>query len=293
YEAEDFVTSEGGFDGLITSMDALLLPSPVVCVAIPAPPLLLDILERRHAKVIPVACDDHGPVPESLAEALQHNPTAFFYQPNVHLFTGVSVTRHRLQALAGVLQSVNTLIIEHDITGELFLDTQLSMGTLLPERTIFARTYTKIYSPDLRLAVLSGSRENIQKIYATRGFGIGWSSRFLQGALACLLQDDSTRQSVSQARSIYNQRRQTLVDALSQRGVTVERHNGFCVTVAVPSEEYAVALLAEQGIAVSPGKRYGLKDNKSIVIATSRLPSEQADRVAYAVAKACCVPEVL
>ena len=53
----------------------------VVLVEDPRFPPVLDLLDTVGAEVVPVAVDDHGPVPEALQAALARRPVAVYLQP--------------------------------------------------------------------------------------------------------------------------------------------------------------------------------------------------------------------
>ncbi|QTF09835.1 aminotransferase class I/II-fold pyridoxal phosphate-dependent enzyme [Brenneria izadpanahii] len=286
YAAQAFMTSEGGFDGVNLTLQTLIFPGSTVAIESPTAARLLDLLDNIGINAIPVECDEQGPVAEALKQALQHKPAAFIYQPRTHSITGRSVSPSRMKAMAELLaDSPMTMIIEDDGVGEISSNPALSMGAYYPAQTIYVRSYSKAYGPDLRMAVLSGSAEVIGKIQSFRNFGAGWSSRILQGALRFLLADEKTQRGIAHARQVYHQRRQWLANALARRGIYVPENDSLCIWLPVPSERYALITLAAHGVAVQPGERFGTKNGQYIRLSVCLLQEELIETVADAISR--------
>ncbi|MFE8115879.1 aminotransferase class I/II-fold pyridoxal phosphate-dependent enzyme [Brenneria goodwinii] len=284
YAAQAFMTSDGGFDGVNLALQTLILPGSTVVIERPTAARLLDLLDHIGINLIQVECDEYGPVIDALKQALQHKPAAFIYQPRTHSITGHSVSPSRMTAMAELLaDNPMTMIIEDDGVGEISSYPALSMGAYYPAQTIYVRSYSKAYGPDLRMAVLSGSADVIGKIQSFRNFGAGWSSRILQGALSFLLADRKTQQGIEHARQAYHQRRQWLADALARRGIYVPENDSLCIWLPVPSERYALITLAAHGVAVQPGERFGMKNGHYVRISTSQLQESLIETIAEAI----------
>lgn len=286
YRAGAFMATDGGFDGMNLMLQTLIMPGSQVVIEDPTASRLLDMLDNIGATVLPVACDEEGPMPDQLAAALAKKPAAFIYQPRTHSHCGHAVTTSRFNELATVLAGFDGYIFEDDGIGDLSAHPARSLGTYYPERTVHVRSYSKVFGPDLRMAVMSGPAALIKQIQSFRNFGVGWSSRLLQHATAWLLHDADTLKGVAAARQIYAERRAALVSALARRGITVPARDGLALWLPVPSEQYALVTLAARGYAVLPGKRCLLGEGQFIRISTSLIKTEQAEAVAEAIALA-------
>jgi len=285
YEPEAFLATNGGYNAVYTLVHALLPPGASVAIENPTGMRLLDILEDRGVRIVPVACDDEGPLPSALETALKARPSAFIFQPRLHSVTGQSVSQERLEALAGVLKEVDTLIVEDDGVGDISAAPRHSLGRHFPDRVIHILSFSKTHGPDLRLAVLSSSRAIVEQIQSYRSFSAGWTSRILQGATAWLLRDPATQESIEHARTVYRNRRAHLVNALQQRGVRATHGEGLCAWVPVSSEPFAMVTLAAHGIAVHPGAKFSNLPTYHLRIATATL-SDRYEFVANSIALA-------
>lgn len=285
YEPEAFLAINGGYNGVYTTLRALVRPGSVVAVEHPTAMRLLDILEDLGVKIVPVLSDSEGPLPASLSQALAERPAAFLFQPRLHSVTGQTVTLQRIEALAGILAESDTLIIEDDGLADISAERPVSLGKRFPDRTVRIVSFSKTLGPDLRLAVLSGSASIVEQIQSYRAFSAGWTSRVLQAAVAWLIRDGETSQIVAAARATYQERRDTLARELRERGVQTMPGSGLCLWVPVQSEPFAMVTLAARNIAVVSGNKFSILPSAHIRVATSKLTSGHA-QVAEAIALA-------
>lgn len=286
YEPGAFLATNGGYNAIYTLLHALVRPGVPVAIEDPTALRLLDILEDLNVPILLVDCDDEGPLPQSLASALEQRPAAFIFQPRVHSVTGALMSARRLEALGDVLAGTDALIIEDDGVGDISDAPRISLGRRFPDRVIHVLSFSKTHGPDLRLAVLSSSATLVEQIQSYRSFSSGWTSRILQAATAWLLNDPATAMTVARARKAYRGRRELLATELGRRGVAVKAGHGLSVLIPVVQENYAMVTLAARGIAVHAGAKFSLGPTNSIRLATSILPEEKAAQVAGSIALA-------
>ncbi|WP_410016112.1 aminotransferase class I/II-fold pyridoxal phosphate-dependent enzyme [Sodalis sp. C49] len=287
YPAEAYLAADGGFDAMYQTLQTLIMPGATVAIEDPTATRLLDMLDNVGADIIAVPCDGQGPTPAGLEAALRRSPVAFIYQPRTHSTTGHTVSRQRADDMAHLLRACATLIIEDDGIGELSAHPVHSLGNIYPQRTVHVRSFSKAYGPDLRLAVISASSDIIRRIQSVRNFGASWTSRILQEAVAWMMADGMTQQTLAAARHCYAQRRRALLRALAQRGVVLPDRDGLSIQIPVPSEQYALVTLAAHGIAVMPGKRHSIGPSRFIRVSTSLLEADRVELVADAIQLAC------
>jgi len=246
----------GGYEGLLLLLQTTVMPGDQVAVEQPTAPRILDLLDVVDAKVIPLALDEFGVIPDSLRTALESSPVAVIWQPRAQSPTGCVMNAARCAELAGILDGTNVLVIEDDGIGLLSRHECHSVGVHLPMQTVLVRSFSKSHGPDLRIGVIGGATEPIRRVRSFRNFGAGWTSRILQDALAFLLEDAESVATVDRARHVYNDRRESLAAALLDSQVRCLNRDGISLWVPVTDEQYALVTLAAHGISVSPGREF-------------------------------------
>ncbi|WP_326626442.1 PLP-dependent aminotransferase family protein [Nonomuraea fuscirosea] len=284
FPARGWLAVGGGYEGVQLLCQTTALPGDRIAIEEPTGARLLDILERTGAQIIPVACDEHGPIPAALEQALRARPVAFVYQPRGQSPCGHAVTEERSAELAALLEPAKTLIVEDDGIGELSVSPMVSLGARFPDRTVLVRSYSKSHGPDLRIAVVGGAADAVERVRVLRSFGTGWTSRILQDTLAHLLGDADVRERVAHAREVYARRRARLAAELAARGVRTGGRDGLALWVPVRDEPAALVTLAAHGISVAPGSRYviGPAPRHHLRLATARLTDDQDELSALA-----------
>lgn len=282
YDPAALLATNGGYNAVYAILHALVSPGSTVAIEDPTAMRLLDILEDLGAVIVPVACDEDGPLPASLRDALLRRPAAFLLQPRLHSVTGGTLKPERLAALGDVLEGSDTLIIEDDGVGDVSASPRLSLGARFPDRVIHILSYSKTLGPDLRLAVLSGSAAIVEQIQSYRAFSAGWTSRLLQATVAYLLRDPETEGAIENARHVYTRRRERFREGLGALAESVPPGPGLSALVPVASEPYAMVTLAARGIAVQPGAKFSVLPTSHIRISTS-IMADNHDVIAGAV----------
>lgn len=295
FPAEAWMTAGGGTEALLLATAAAAAPGSIVAVDEPAAPGFLDTLRDLDLTPVAVACDESGPLPSSLADAVAAGATAFVFQPGAPYAADHVVTTSRAHELADVLARpalAHVWVVEDDSIGPLAAEEPPTLGRDLPGRVLRVRSYCKAYGIDVRTSVLAGPTSLVDRAIALRSHGVGSNSRILQNTLAYLIRDRDANDRVADARMRYAARARMLGDALRAHGLTV--HDGvqnIVSWVEVADETAALVRLAAGGIiAGAASKSYvGQPPHDMIRISAMQLPENDQqlfDRLAVAVADA-------
>lgn len=264
YPPEALTILDGALDALDRVFAATLHLGDRVLVESTTFAPILDLLEEHGAEPVAVSLDTTGLDPQALRAAVASvQPRMLVLQPRAHNPTGAAMTAQRAAECAAVLQDTDILVVEDDHAGAISTAAPASLGTHCPERCVTVRSFSKSHGPDLRLAALGGPREIVARVNRRRVLGPIWSSRLLQLVLAQLLADPDTRGEVDRARQRYAERRQWLVTALGEAGVTASAPDGFNVWVRVRDERHCMLHLAMRGVAVAPGSVFAANSDAS------------------------------
>jgi DNA-binding transcriptional MocR family regulator len=253
YSPAQLTIVDGALDAQDRITTALVRFGDHVLVESPTFPATLDLLESAGAIAVPIPMDSSGPRPDALSAALECAPVALYLQPRAQNPTGASMTARRAREIAKVLKGTAVWAIEDDHAGDIATAPAVSIGSHLPDQTVRIHSFSKSHGPDLRLAAIGGPDSVLTTITDRRLHGPGWSSRLLQAVLLHLLTDPASVKQVSRARDEYARRRETMLAALTKRGVRASAGDGINLWMHVDDQEAAVLNLAAHGIAVAPG----------------------------------------
>jgi DNA-binding transcriptional MocR family regulator len=270
---EALTVVDGAMDAHSQFVAAHLRFGDRVAVEQPCFPPLLDLLEMAGVVPIGVGYDAQGPVVADLVATADAGAKVLFFQPWGQNPSGQSLSRSRAEALAQALDGRDVVVVEDDSAGGTPSGPPVSLGSLLPDRTVLVRSFSKSHGPDLRLAAIGGPAPVVRPIVERRYLGQGWSSRLVQSILLELLTDAASRAFVADAQETYAARTAAMADALADRGVAVPGRDGINVWVPVAEQGAALLHLAASGVRAASGDPFWISTPESdhIRITTSSI----------------------
>ncbi|MFB6440823.1 aminotransferase class I/II-fold pyridoxal phosphate-dependent enzyme [Streptomyces sp. NPDC056411] len=273
--------TSGSLDALERVLTVHLRPGDTVAVEDPGWGSLLDLIPALGLRPAPVGVDDEGPLPEELAHALHGGARAVVVTDRAQNPTGAAVSRARADRLRALLADHPDVLLIEDDHGHGIVDLPLHPLSGVTDRWALVRSTAKAYGPDLRLAVLTGDPETVDRVRGRQLLGPGWVSHLLQDTVLHLWRTSAVDPTA--VAGAYGRRRDALIRALGERGVPARGRSGMNVWVPVPDETGAVARLLHSGWAVAPGARFRLNSPPGIRITVSGLADEDIVPVADAV----------
>jgi DNA-binding transcriptional MocR family regulator len=267
----------GALDAIERVLSAHLSPGDAVAVEDPGWPGVLDLARTLGLRLVPVAVDERGMLPDALAAA---KARAVVVTPRGHNPRGSAFDAARAKELRGVLAD-DVLVIEDDHLGPV---AGTPWHTLVAgrERWAVVRSVSKWLGPDLRLAVVTGDETTLARVEGRHALGPGWVSTVVQ-QLAVRLWNDPV---VARAADAYRERREALAKLVD----AAPAPSGINLWVPVPDEFAAVRALRDEGYAVAAGAPYRLSPGSAIRITTAALAPEDAPRLAEAIERAVSPP---
>jgi len=283
--------ASGSLDAIERIFQAWLRPGDTVAVEDPGWASLIDLLPALGLRPVPVPVDDDGPLPAAVYRALADGARALVVTARAQNPTGAAVGAARAAELRAALADHQDVLLIEDDHGHGIVDLPHhplcahpggsgAAGTPVVRHWAVARSAAKALGPDLRVAVVAGDAETVDRVLGRQRLGPGWVSHLLQRATAELW---SAADPVAVGRA-YGLRRDALLEALRARGVPAHGRSGLNVWVPVADETVVVAGLLARGWAVAPGSRYRLASRPGIRITTAELDPEDAGRLAEDVA---------
>ncbi len=270
----------GGLDGIERVLEVHLRLGDRVAVEDPGYPGSLDLVRTLGLEPVGIEVDDHGPVPASLAAALDRGVAAVLVVPRAQNPTGAALTPERATELRAALEHhPEVLVIEDDHAAPIAGTPPVSL-TAGRQHWAVVRSVAKWLGPQLRLAVLVGDEATATRVLARQRIGTGWVSQLLQHVVATTWRQARDDRTLPRVADVYAGRRQALRTALATQGIPARGTTGLNVWVEVAEEVPVVQGLAELGWAVAAGEAFRIASPPAIRITTAALPEEAAAALA-------------
>jgi GntR family transcriptional regulator/MocR family aminotransferase len=279
--AEDLLIGSSAQQWMMLSLQVAALRSqverPLVAVEEPGYPTIMDAFERAGARLIAVAVDGDGAVPDSLDRACRAGASMALLTPRAHNPTGCSWTSQRRASLADVLADhPHTIVVEDDQ----FADGSTTQpGSMLDDRrvrdrVVYIRSFSKLIAPDLRVAAAAAAPRLRARLAEAKSLEDGWTSRLLQKTLGLALDDGELHDVFVRARETYGGRRARAAEALNgvlqpHGGWTWCGADGLNLWVQLPPGIDATDVVeraAAAGVRVAPGEPFYLHPGRTHVV---------------------------
>ncbi|WP_368862459.1 PLP-dependent aminotransferase family protein [Frankia sp. Mgl5] len=292
--SDDLLITTGSQQALTLLITALLEPGDAVVVEDPTYLAVLQSFGYAGARVYPVTTDEHGIVPDALAEvAAREKPKLIYLVPNFQNPTGRTVPAERRSAIARVAAERGFWIIEDDPYGELRFE-----GAAVPwiasiedaaDRTILLGSFSKTMAPGMRLGWLRAPEVLRRACVIAKQAADLHTSTIDQAAAARYLIDSDLDAHIARVCAAYRPRRDALLAGLPRglpAGSTWNRpEGGMFVWARLPDGYDATALLSaavRRQVAYVPGAPFyaGPADAATLRLSfTTHSPAEIAEGV--------------
>ncbi|CEJ10521.1 putative HTH-type transcriptional regulator YdcR [bacterium YEK0313] len=148
-DPDSLLFAGSGKQAIAATLSALVSTGDRLGVEALTYPFVKDIARQLGIRLVPLALDGEGLVPEAVVAQQRQAPLkALYLQPTLHNPLGVSMSRERRARLAAVLRDENLLAVEDGIYA--FLDDRLPpLKALAPERVALVDSLSKRLSPGL------------------------------------------------------------------------------------------------------------------------------------------------
>jgi DNA-binding transcriptional MocR family regulator len=220
---DDVVVTVGGQQALDLLGRLFLDPGDVVLAEGPTYVGALGVFQAAQAQVVHVAMDDDGLIPEALelaiAEVARSGRRAkFLYTiPTFQNPAGVTLTDERRERILDICERAGLLVVEDDPYGQLSYEGEapLPLRARRREGVFYLSTFSKTFAPGLRVGWVLAPHAVREKLVMATEAQILCPSSFAQGAVTGYLTTMPWREQIKTYREVYRERRDALLDALS------------------------------------------------------------------------------
>ncbi|WP_460153684.1 aminotransferase-like domain-containing protein [Pseudomonas sp. S2_B07] len=165
--AEQIVCVNGGQHGLLCALMALLKAGDTVVTEHLTYPGLISVARMLGIKLIGVAMDDEGLMPDALEDVCRnHRVSALYCTPTIQNPTAAVMSVPRREAIAAVCRQHNLLIFEDEAHAVLAPQRPLPLSHFAPERSVLIGSLSKAVSAGLRVGYLHAPQPLIGRLSA-------------------------------------------------------------------------------------------------------------------------------
>ncbi|MBV7582440.1 PLP-dependent aminotransferase family protein [Pseudomonas sp. PDM33] len=225
-QAEQVLCVNGGQHGLVCALMALLRSGDTIVTEQLTYPGLISASRLLGVRLLGIAMDEEGLIPESLDELCQQYRIAALYcTPTLQNPTTSILSLPRREAIASICRQHNVLIIEDEAHALLVEDRPPPLSHFAPERSILIGGLSKAVSAGLRAGYIHAPASLVSQI-ASAIRSSCWMATPLTIELATQWIENGTATKLLQRQIIEIKRRKELV-AESLKGLTYRTHS-YC-----------------------------------------------------------------
>jgi 2-aminoadipate transaminase len=220
--AADVLTTTGSQQALDLIAHTLLDPGDTVLVELPTYIGGTASFFARSASVAGVAQDEHGIVPESLAEvARRTRPKLVYTIPNFQNPSGRLMTQERRTRVLELAEELDFMLIEDDPYGELVYvdgaDTTPMKSRDLSGRVLYLGSFSKVLAPGLRCGWIVAPQPLLERLEIAKQAADLCSGMLDQSVVDEFCASGELPSQIEKVRAFYRGKRATLLDALERR----------------------------------------------------------------------------
>ncbi|MDQ0508504.1 2-aminoadipate transaminase [Aedoeadaptatus ivorii] len=263
--AADIQILSGSQQGLDFVPRVFIDPGDYIVVESPTYLGALNAFKAYEPKFLEVELDEYGMDLEDLENKLKsHDNVKFIYAiSDFQNPSGKTWTMERRKGLIDLANKYDVMILEDNPYGELRFEGEIqpSLRSLDTEgRVIFMGTFSKIFSPGIRVGWFNAAPEILEKFNMVKQGADLQTSTTTQMILAQFLDDNDLEEHIKKIIDLYGKRKNVMVDAMKKyfpEGVTFTNpEGGLFLWVELPEYMNARELgmkAIEKKVAFVPG----------------------------------------
>ena len=243
---DDVIVTTGSQQALDLITRIFIDPGDVVLAEAPSYVGALGTFRQYQAKIVHVAMDDNGLIPESVRQAITSirasgGKIKFLYTiPNFHNPAGVTLSLARRREIIEIARENNIFIIEDNPYGLLGFneDPYRAMRADDQENVIYLGSFSKTFAPGLRVGWAVAPHAVREKMVMASESTILCPSNFAQMAISRYFATQPWLDQIKNFRELYRERRDAMLEALDQHfpvsAIWTKPRGGFYVWVTLP-----------------------------------------------------------
>lgn len=261
----DVLITTGSQQALALVATAMLGPGAVVAVEEPTYLAALQCFGMTGARIVSVASDADGLVPESLRSVVvREKPDLLYLVPTFANPTGRTLSAARRVEIAEIAAAHDLWVVEDDPYGELrYRGSAVPALASVSDRTIYLGSFSKVGAPGMRLGWLRAPADLLRTLTIVKQAADLHTSTVDQAAAAAYLAHNDLDAHIARLRVEYGARRDAMIAALPAAmpdGTTwSDPDGGMFVWLRLPGDADSAALLQDalsHDVAFVPGAAF-------------------------------------
>ena len=213
-DAQQVVVTASGQHAMFATLAAIAEPGDTLAVEALTYPGIRAVASLLGLKVLPIALDEAGMLPEALAAACRVNRVrAVYLLPTLHNPTTVTMPVERRRAVTAIARAHDVFVIEDDVYGFLVAQPLPPLANFAPEHTFYVTSTSKSLMPGLRVGYARCPPPLAERVTAAVR-ATTYSAAPIMAAVASRWIRDGTAQSLIAEKRAEAGRRQAVVHRL-------------------------------------------------------------------------------
>lgn len=260
--------------------DNIIIESPTYTGA-------LGAFKSRGVNIIDVNIDNDGMDIEKLeANIIKFKPKLLYLMVNIHNPTGINYSLNKKKEIANLAKKYNLYILEDDCLSDLNYEknNQLSLKSLIPDNTIYIKSFSKLFLPGIRLGVLVAPKNIKNQIIKAKHISDISTSGLLQKSLYRFMEKGLWDKHKSKITNIYQKKFKYTIDYIDKnkpKSLNYIKPKGglniyFYLSKNININEILYDLV-EKEVIVAPGKIFykSYENNNSFRISVANLELDE------------------
>lgn len=267
-DVERLIVTGGAQQGLTIALGALASPGDTVLVEELSYPGVRNLARFFGLSLHPVAMDDEGIVPDALDRACRDTTARVLYcMPHAHNPTTATMGEERRHAIAGIAGRHGLMVIEDDVNPHAASspeDGWRPVATVLPDRTLYISSLSKIVAPGLRVGMIVAPPSVFSEVLAASQT-TSWMAPPLMAELACLwIRNGMARDLIERRAAITDQLQAVASRVLAElpyRAHPANTHLWLPLPAAWSAREF-VAAASSRGVLISSSTEFAIDPSR-------------------------------
>jgi DNA-binding transcriptional MocR family regulator len=222
-------------------------------------PFIKGIAARLGVTLVPLAMDEHGVRPDAVQKAHREaHLSALYVQPIIQNPLGMTMPSSRRADLLRVVEKLDLVVIEDGVYA--FLDDELPLAALAPDRCVVLDSLSKKVAPGLSLGFVVPPLRLRESVMASVRSG-GWTASGFAFAAAQQLMGDGTAAELTRLKRIDAQQRQKVAVACLSDYEIQTNPKSYHLWLTLPPQwrsQTFVAAAARRDIALTPSTTFAV-----------------------------------